>query len=711
MSGRGKGRGGRGRFQPKTNSTAPRTENKENNKSIKDWTYYIGSAKQASDYEAITDFLINQIKETYEFGNDIAMAIVNQEPVKTDSWRPTLQKSSNSDPDSKDAENEQYKMEFQADYESYKVRTQTYVNNNTKAYALFWGKCAKGMKNKIEARTDFKSNIENNPFELLKMIKEHAMSYQENRYNMSVILDSLLTLLTTRQKENESLQDYTKRFRVTREVYESHSGGPLILRRPLLENKAYKEYPINMPEHENNKLMEQQASEQLLAYAYLAHADQAKYGSILNGLITQQSLRNEQYPRNVTEANNVLSNHKFDITRSTNKNQNKNSNDQTKREPGQEKINLSFSQIEGRCFCCGKTGHKSPQCRFKDKPKSEWHFNKSQQSLAQAGKTESKEPESKPASENKQSTPSKSEGWAGVNHQLYQQENMKEWILLDNESTVTIFCNPDMVKDIKETQEESLNLVTNAGVLQTNHKATIPGWGEAWFNPHAITNIFSYAEMAKRHCITYDSKAEDAFIVHMPDKKVKFTKTDQGLYIYKPKITKSQSSEVQLLNTVNENKTFFTHQQIERAKKARELYHALGTPSPADFKAIIQLNLIVNNPISQEDIKLAEQIFGPDISSLKGKTTRKTPIPVVNDYKNIPKELFEKQDKIVLCINGITVNRLTFLTTISKNLYYRTAQFIERKTVSNYTEAIKEILQVYNKAGFRVTEIRSDNEF
>ena len=61
------------------------------------------------------------------------MAIVNQEPVKTDSWRPTLQKSSNSDPDSKDAENEQYKMEFQADYESYKVRTRTYDNNNTKA--------------------------------------------------------------------------------------------------------------------------------------------------------------------------------------------------------------------------------------------------------------------------------------------------------------------------------------------------------------------------------------------------------------------------------------------------------------------------------------------------------------------------------------------------------------------------------------------------
>jgi hypothetical protein len=36
---------------------------------------------------------------------------------------------------------------------------------------------------------------------------------------------------------------------------------------------------------------------------------------------------------------------------------------------------------------------------------------------------------------------------------------------------------------------------------------------------------------------------------------------------------------------VNENKTFFTHQQVKKARKARELYHGLGTSSPADLKA------------------------------------------------------------------------------------------------------------------------------
>ena len=49
-----------------------------------------------------------------------------------------------------------------------------------------------------------------------------------------------------------------------------------------------------------------------MAYVYLQNADQSKYGSILRGLNTQQSLGNNQYPKTITEANNVLSNHRFD---------------------------------------------------------------------------------------------------------------------------------------------------------------------------------------------------------------------------------------------------------------------------------------------------------------------------------------------------------------------------------------------------------------
>ena len=110
---------------------------------------------------------MNHIKENFEYGNDIATAISNQEQIDTDIWRPTLQKSRNPDPDEKEIENEQYRMEFQARFNTYQKRESTFQNNMIKAYALFWRRCTKGMQNKIEGRTDFRTKIKDNPIELL----------------------------------------------------------------------------------------------------------------------------------------------------------------------------------------------------------------------------------------------------------------------------------------------------------------------------------------------------------------------------------------------------------------------------------------------------------------------------------------------------------------------------------------------------------------
>ena len=36
---------------------------------------------------------------------------------------------------------------------------------------------------------------------------------------------------------------------------------------------------------------------------------------------------------------------------------------------------LAF-MMDRRCYCCGKVVNKSPQCRYKDGPNSEWVINK-----------------------------------------------------------------------------------------------------------------------------------------------------------------------------------------------------------------------------------------------------------------------------------------------------------------------------------------------
>jgi len=158
---------------------------------------------------------------------------------------------------------------------------------------------------------------------------------------------------------------------------------------------------------------------------------------------------------------------------------------------------------------------------------------------------------------------------------------------------------------------------------------------------------------------------------------------------------KSNNVNMQLLSSLEDNKKFYSAQQFEREKKACTLYHALGYPSIPDIKAIIRMNMITNNPITIKDVNLAERIFGPDIGTIKGKTTRRKPIPVVDDMIEIPSELVPVQEDVTLTLDGITVNSLTFLTTISKHLFYCTTHYMPSTMAESYHAAIEDVISVY----------------
>ena len=104
----------------------------------------------------------------------------------------------------------------------------------------------------------------------------------------------------------------------------------------------------------------------------------------------------------------------------------------------------------------------------------------------------------------------------------------------------------------------------------------------------------------------------------------------------------------------------YTAKQIQLEDEARKLCHNIGTPSLDNFKGIVKGNLIKNLPINVVDIEQAEQIYGPDLYAIKGKTTRKSPKPVVNDQIVIPSELIAKNTKLDLCIDVIYVCGIPF---------------------------------------------------
>jgi len=90
-------------------------------------------------------------------------------------------------------------MEYKAELDEALKKKRMYNDNLFKAYSLIWERCAKEMQNKLLARSDYEDEIYNNPIKLLKAIKEHALNYQETRYEMSIISDAFQALWNTTQ--------------------------------------------------------------------------------------------------------------------------------------------------------------------------------------------------------------------------------------------------------------------------------------------------------------------------------------------------------------------------------------------------------------------------------------------------------------------------------------------------------------------------------
>ena len=313
-------------------------------------------------------------------------------------------------------------------------------------------------------------------------------------------------------------------------------------------------------------------------------------------------------------------------------------------------------------------------------------------------------------------------GWSGLQVSLMNQEDQQgtlcDAITLDNGSTMSLFSNSELVENIVDDGSR-LILRTNAGQKECNTKATVPGFGTVWFDKEAIANIFGFADLVEKHRITYDSDQEDAFLVHMPNKIIKFKQNGEGLYQYKttPKYkqdlvkTMARTGESHVIASVKENSIGHTKRQLERAKLARKLYHIMGAPTVDAFKAMLRGNMIKNCPVTSQDVKLAEEIYGPAISTLKGKSTRRTPKPVVVDEIEIPPELLSKHRQIELCMDTMFINSQPFLTAIDKTIRFRSLIPITSRKGPEYVRALRTLVQHYNKGGFMVGLIHCDGEY
>ena len=120
-----------------------------------------------------------------------------------------------------------------------------------------------------------------------------------------------------------------------------------------------------------------------------------------------------------------------------------------------------------------------------------------------------------------------------------------------------------------------------------------------------------------------------------------------------------------MLKMVEENVAKYTTTDKKWAEEAQSLQKRVGFPSTGDYLTILK-NKIPGCKSVRDDAIAAENIWGPLIPNLKGKTTRSTPAAVRVEYSRIPRAIMQRFHEVTLEIDTMFVNGLKFLVMISE---------------------------------------------
>jgi hypothetical protein len=140
---------------------------------LANYVFCLGTSKQASDFELVSQFIINHIRKEHANGDD-------RKEVKLNGYKPRLVLSQEKYPVTRDKEDQENEKIFEAQVRVFIQRQAMYETNKRKGFAPIYKQCHKILQAKLKARANYDQDIKGDPIAMPKAIQEHTMSYQEN---------------------------------------------------------------------------------------------------------------------------------------------------------------------------------------------------------------------------------------------------------------------------------------------------------------------------------------------------------------------------------------------------------------------------------------------------------------------------------------------------------------------------------------------------
>jgi hypothetical protein len=342
---------------------------------------------------------------------------------------------------------------------------------------------------------------------LLSMIRGYCCQFDTlNDEYMAIIVGAIKNLLYFFQKTTQANLDYHKDFITMVEVIEEYGGAGLLTYFPNMIKKELTTKGADMDKASADEMKEAKKTmrKNFLTALILNGANREKYSELKRSMAENYVTRTSKYPESSEVALRILNAYVSPAGW----------NRCIKQDYGSlAEEGAMFAQSDGdnswktnmTCHGCGVRGHLKWECpNKKDKGQDQIHANV-------------KEEENPDDGEN-----------------LFVQQKLKgmmnkNYLLLDNQSTVHQIANPSLLKNIRMSSKP-INIHCNAGVFKTELEGEL-GQLTVHHNPNSIANVLSLKAVAEKHRITYDSwDWNGVFKVHTPNRVVEFMPSECGLH-------------------------------------------------------------------------------------------------------------------------------------------------------------------------------------
>ena len=288
-------------------------------------------------------------------------------------------------------------------------------------------------------------------------------------------------------------------------------------------------------------------------------------------------------------------------------------------------------------------------------------------------------------------------------------------VLLDNEASLNIFSNLELLTDVRKSDKTvRVSGIEQGSGVSVDREGNFGEFGTVYYSGAASVNILSFASQV-------DSGAEIRYD-HVSDCFTLQPKGSTRTYRFgRKRVVGSEGRfyscdwrgvdhDRALVTTVTKNLKSFTKREVEQARRAREMLARMGFPTVEQAMSII--NCGSNFDVTARDFQIADAIWGKDIASLKGKTTKRA--TAIADIA-ISTKLVQRDQ--VLSIDIMYLDKLAILIGVATPLgltiaYSLNAADLKKpaRTAGQVKIGINHFIGVLAAQNFRTSVIMSDGE-